>query len=49
MQSLINDLLAFARVGAGIQRGLVDLTVVFKEVRDDVFPHRPAPLWSWGT
>ncbi len=36
MQSLINDLLAFARVGGELQRGRVDLAAVFAEVQEDL-------------
>lgn len=36
MQSLINDLLAFARVGGELQRGPVDLAAVFADVQEDL-------------
>jgi signal transduction histidine kinase len=36
MQSLIDDLLKFARVGGELQRGPVDLAVVFKDVQEDL-------------
>ncbi|MFC6342750.1 ATP-binding protein [Nocardioides hankookensis] len=36
MQSLINDLLAFARVGGELQRVPVDLAAVFADVREDL-------------
>jgi signal transduction histidine kinase len=36
MQSLINDLLAFARVGGELQRGPVDLAAVLDDVQEDL-------------
>ncbi|WP_345524303.1 GAF domain-containing sensor histidine kinase [Nocardioides conyzicola] len=36
MQSLINDLLAFARVGGELQRGPVDLAAVVADVQEDL-------------